>query len=62
MDPFLVDMAKRLESLDDRKEITEAMDQIEYLYEALDPHQQDLASELMARLQRRLRALRSGQS
>ncbi len=62
MDPFLVDMAKRLESLDDRKEITEAMDQIEYLYETLDPHQQDLASELMARLQRRLRALRSGQS
>ena len=62
MDPFLVDMAKRLESLDDRKEITEAMDEIEYLYEALDSRQQDLASELMAKLQRRLRALRSGHS
>ena len=56
MNPFLVDIAKRLGSLNDRQEIAEAIDELEFLYEALDPDQQDLASELMSKLQSRLRS------
>ena len=59
MDPFLVDIAKRLDTLDDRREIVEALDELEFLYEALDSEQQDLASELMSKLQRRLRSVDS---
>ena len=62
MDPFLVDIARRLDTLDDRREIAEAMDQLEFLYEALDSEQQDLASQLMSRLQQRLRTLGSSKS
>jgi len=57
VDPFLVDIAKRLDTLDDRREIDQALDKLEFLYEALDSEQQDLASSLMAKLQRRLRSL-----
>ncbi len=57
MDPFLIDIAKRLDALDDRREIVEALDQLEFLYEALDSEQQDLASQLMGRLQQRLNSL-----
>ncbi len=57
MDPFLIDIAKRLDALDDRREIVEALDQLEFLYEALDSEQQDLASQLMGRLQQRLDSL-----
>ncbi len=57
MDPFLVDIAKRLDTLDDRQEIAEALDELEFLFEALDSEQQDLASDLMSKLQRRLRSV-----
>ena len=57
MDPFLIDIAKRLDALDDRREIVEALDQLEFLYEALDSEQQDLATQLMGRLQQRLNSL-----
>jgi len=57
MDPYLIDIAKRLDSLDDRREIVEVLDRLEFLYEALDSMQQDLASELMGKLQHRLRSL-----
>ncbi len=56
MAPFLVDLARRLNTLDDRQEIAEALDELEFLYEALDSEQQDLASDLMSKLQRRLRS------
>jgi len=57
MDPFLIDIAKRLDTLDDRREIMEALDQLEFLYEALDSEQQDLASELMVKLEQKRRSL-----
>ena len=55
MDPSLVDIARRLDTLDDRREIGRALDELEFLYDALDSEQQDLASQLMAALQGRLR-------
>ena len=54
MDPYLVDIARRLESMAGREEIADAMDKLEFLYDALDPEQQDLAGDLIGRLQRRL--------
>ena len=57
MDPYLVEIAKRLDTLDDRREITEALDRLEFLYDALDSEQQDLASQLMGKLQQRLQSL-----
>lgn len=57
MDPSLVDIARRLETLDDRKEIGRALDELEFLYDALDSEQQDLASQLIAKLQGRLHGL-----
>ncbi len=57
MDPYLIDIAKRLDSLNDRREVAEALDQLEFLYEAIDSMQQDLANELMGKLQHRLRSL-----
>lgn len=57
LDPFLVDIAKRLDTLDDRQEIAAVLDELEFLYEALDSEQQDLASQLMAKLQRLLVSL-----
>ncbi len=56
MDPSLVDIARRLDTLDDRREIGRALDELEFLYDALDSEQQDLASQLMAALQGRLRS------
>ncbi len=57
MDPFLVDVAKRLDTLADRREIILALDRLEFLYDALDSEQQDLASQLMGKLQQRLQSL-----
>jgi hypothetical protein len=59
VDPYLVEIARRADHLDDAGEVQQAMDKLEFLYEALDPDQQDLASELLARLARRLEALRA---
>ena len=57
MDPSLVDIARRLETLDDRQEIGRALDELDFLYDALDSEQQDLASQLIAKLQGRLHGL-----
>jgi hypothetical protein len=54
VDPYLADLARRLDGLRARAEIEEAMDKLEFLYEALDPDQQELAERLLAELARRL--------
>ena len=57
MEPYryLEQVAARLDTLDDRDEINRILDELEFLYEALDPEFQDLASDLIARLSERLR-------
>ena len=57
MDPFLVDVAKRLNAMEERGEIVKTLDELEFLYDALDSEQQDLAAQLMRKLQQRLSAL-----
>jgi hypothetical protein len=60
MDPYLEELAARLEGLRERAEIEEAMDKLEYLYEVLDDGQQEVASQLLATLARRLEGLGRG--
>ena len=56
MEPYayLEEIAAKMDSLQDRNEITRVLDELEFLYEALDPEFQELASELVARLNPRL--------
>ena len=57
MDPYLVEVARTLDTLNDRTSINEAMDKLEFLYEALDEQQQELLNDLMRRLQDKLERL-----
>lgn len=57
MDPYLVEVARTLDSFNDRASINDAMDKLEFLYEALDEQQQELLNDLMRRLQQRLERL-----
>ena len=59
MDPYLVELAQRVDDLADPREVEQAMDKLEFLYEALDPDQQEAAAALLERLTRRLEVLRS---
>ena len=47
-------VAGRLDSLQDRREIEDALDEMEYLFEIMDPELQDTASDLIARLRAKL--------
>jgi hypothetical protein len=53
---FMQHLAGRLDQLT-AAEVQRAMDDLEYLGDALDPEFQDLAEQLMERLQARLRQL-----
>jgi len=59
VDPYLVDLAQRVDNLGDPREVEQAMDKLEFLYEVLDPDQQEAAAVLLERLTRRLELLRS---
>ena len=54
VDPYLVEVARALDGDMDRARISEALDKLEFLYDALDELQQDLAESLMQRLRERL--------
>ena len=53
---YMQGLAARLDQLD-RAGVLRAMDDLEYVGEVLDPEFQDLAEQLMARLQARLEQL-----
>lgn len=54
---YLQKVAQELDQLQSRKQIYEILDELEFLFEALDPEFQDLASDLITRLNRRLERL-----
>jgi hypothetical protein len=56
-DPYLLELARRMDELQDREEISDALDKLEFMYDTLDEQQQDIAGEFITRLQHRLRAL-----
>ena len=59
VDPYayLQQVAASLETLSTRREIETVLDEVEYLYEVMDPELMDLADDLIARLRKRLRGM-----
>lgn len=53
---YLQQVAGRLTQLTDRSEIETLLDEVEYLYEVLDPELQEPAEQLLAQLHARLEA------
>jgi len=53
---YMQQVAGRLPSLCDRREIETLLDEVEYLYDALDPELQGPAGQLIEQLRRRLEA------
>jgi hypothetical protein len=51
---YLQQVAGRLTQLSDRSEIETLLDEVEYLYEVLDPELQEPAEQLLAQLRARL--------
>ena len=60
VDPYgyMQRLAARLDSLDDRQQIERALDDLEYLFEVMDPEIQGHAEDLIERLRMKLRAHR----
>jgi hypothetical protein len=50
-------IAARLDELDTRESITEALDEVEYLFEVIPPELQEPAETLIALLRGKLKAL-----
>lgn len=59
VDPYayLQQVAARLETLTTRREVETVLDEIEYLYEVMDPELMYLADDLIGRLRERLRGM-----
>jgi hypothetical protein len=57
MQPYLYmqQIAGVIDTLDDAQRIHEILDEIEFLYEVIDPEHQHLADDLIARLNARLK-------
>ncbi len=57
MEPYkyLEKVAKSLDTIEDSEEIKAVLDELEFLYEALDPEFQDLAVDLIDKVKLRLR-------
>jgi hypothetical protein len=53
---YLEQVAGKVDSLDDREEINQVIDELQLVYEILDPEFQGLADDLIARLNARLDA------
>jgi hypothetical protein len=57
MDPYLLHVARGMQGLQSREAIERVLDELEFLYEAVDDQQQGIIEELLARLRARLAEL-----
>lgn len=53
--PYLIKVMERLPAINDREEINKILDEVEFLYDALDPSLQELAEQVMEKLRQQLR-------
>ncbi|MDP3036822.1 MAG: hypothetical protein Q8N07_03745 [Rhodocyclaceae bacterium] len=51
---YLQQIAVRMKDLSDRKEMETVLDELEYLYDIIDPAMQDGAEALMSQLRKKL--------
>ena len=58
MDPqdYLRQVASQLEHLENQQQIETVLDELEYLFDVIDPELQDNASELIERLRSKLKS------
>lgn len=54
MDPFLLEVARKLDDYQSRDEIMRVMDKLEYMFDALEGEQQDTCSRFLSVLEKRL--------
>jgi hypothetical protein len=59
MDPYLVEVARDMDSYRSRDQIMRVMDKLEYLFDALEGEQQDMCGRFLSLLEQRLAALDS---
>lgn len=52
-------LAERVDALEDPADLNRLLDEVEFWYDALEPPFQDLAEDMIARLQARLQSLGS---
>lgn len=59
VDPYgyMQQVAASLDRIDDRKELETLLDEVEYLFEVLDPELQDFGYQLIDRIQTKLSGL-----
>ena len=51
---YLIELVSAIESTNDRAQLRQIRDELEHIYDGLDPDYLDLAADVMARLARRL--------
>jgi hypothetical protein len=54
VDPFLLEVARKMDSYQGRQDILLVMDELEYLFDALEGEEQDACAQLLSQLQKRL--------
>ena len=54
MDSFLIEVARDMDSYQTREEITRVMDELEYLFDALEGEEQDTCARFLSLLEKRL--------
>ena len=54
MDPFLLEVARKMDSYQGREDIMLVMDELEYMFDALEGEEQDACSQLLSLLEKRL--------
>ena len=54
MDPFLLEVARKMESYQGRNDIMLVMDELEYMFDALEGEEQDACAQLLSLLEKRL--------
>lgn len=54
MDPYLIEVARNMDSYQGREEIMHVMDELEYLFDSLEGEEQDTCSQFLSLLEKRL--------
>jgi hypothetical protein len=59
MEPYryLEQVSLNLDLVTDRQELNRILDELEFVYEALEPEHQDLASDLIGRINSKLKSM-----
>ena len=54
MNPYLIEVARKMDSYQARDDIMHVMDELEYMFDALEGEEQDTCAQLLSLLEKRL--------